>query len=360
MTKLPSGVKTVRSKLKDGSEKVFYYHRASGTRLPGEPSDPDFIRILDKLNRETIEQKLRVPVEDISWLIREYMESRDWKDLAQSTRDVESYNIDAIERKFGSMPLAAVEERGARDVLLKWHSSLADDHPRAADAKLARLAKIFAFALDRQKIVVNPLATFKRAYAGDRSDKIWLPEHVEAFRSVGSERLTLAMELALHTGQRQGDILAVGPGQYDGQGLDIVQGKTGRRVYIPCTSALKQTLDALPKERGTFVRTFRNKPYRSDNFRLQWRQTADKSFGPDHDLHYHDLRGTAITMLAEAGCTVPEIASITGHTYDSVNKILEKYLPRTKTLALAAIAKLEARNNQEHGPERTVIPFRAA
>jgi hypothetical protein len=26
------------------------------------------------------------------------------------------------------------------------------------------------------------------------------------------------------------------------------------------------------------------------------------------DLHFHDLRGTAITMLAEAGCTVPEIA----------------------------------------------------
>lgn len=31
------------------------------------------------------------------------------------------------------------------------------------------------------------------------------------------------------------------------------------------------------------------------------------------DLHFHDLRGTAITMLAEAGCDAPEIASINGH-----------------------------------------------
>ncbi|HAH65415.1 MAG TPA: integrase, partial [Rhizobiales bacterium] len=43
----------------------------------------------------------------------------------------------------------------------------------------------------------------------------------------------------------------------------------------------------------------------------------------------------------EAGCSVPEIAAITGHSYRSVNSILEKYLPRTKHLAEMAIAKLE-------------------
>jgi len=59
------------------------------------------------------------------------------------------------------------------------------------------------------------------------------------------------------------------------------------------------------------------------------------------ELHFHDTRGTAITMLAEAGCSVPEIAAITGHSYRSVNSILEKYLPRTKHLAEMAIAKLE-------------------
>jgi hypothetical protein len=32
------------------------------------------------------------------------------------------------------------------------------------------------------------------------------------------------------------------------------------------------------------------------------------------ELHFHDIRGTTITMLAEAGCTLPEIVSITGHT----------------------------------------------
>jgi hypothetical protein len=53
------------------------------------------------------------------------------------------------------------------------------------------------------------------------------------------------------------------------------------------------------------------------------------------------LRGTAVTRLAEAGCTEAEIATITGHALASVHTILERYLARTDKLAVAAIAKLE-------------------
>jgi hypothetical protein len=48
-----------------------------------------------------------------------------------------------------------------------------------------------------------------------------------------------------------------------------------------------------------------------------------------------------VVRLAEAGCTVPEIAAITGHQLDRTARILETYLPRTAPLARAAIRKLE-------------------
>ena len=50
---------------------------------------------------------------------------------------------------------------------------------------------------------------FERAYASDRSDIIWLPEHIEAFMRVASPEMQFAMVLALHTGQRQADILRI-------------------------------------------------------------------------------------------------------------------------------------------------------
>ena len=64
------------------------------------------------------------------------------------------------------------------------------------------------------------------------------------------------------------------------------------------------------------------------------------------DLHFHDLRGTAITMLTEAGAAVPEIAAVTGHSLSNASRILEVYLSRTRSLADAAIIKLDERRNR--------------
>jgi integrase len=62
---------------------------------------------------------------------------------------------------------------------------------------------------------------------------------------------------------------------------------------------------------------------------------------------FHDLRGTAVTRLAIAGCTEPEIATITGHSLGDVRSILDAYLHRDKALAESAIRKLETRTNSQ-------------
>ncbi len=51
---------------------------------------------------------------------------------------------------------------------------------------------------------------------------------------------------------------------------------------------------------------------------------------------------TAVTRLARAGCTVPEIASITGHSNADVSSILDQpYLASDPAIAKSAISKLE-------------------
>jgi hypothetical protein len=61
---------------------------------------------------------------------------------------------------------------------------------------------------------------------------------------------------------------------------------------------------------------------------------------------FHDLRGTAVTRLALAGCTEAEIATITGLSLRSVRAILDThYLARDPALGDAAIMKLERRTN---------------
>lgn len=58
-------------------------------------------------------------------------------------------------------------------------------------------------------------------------------------------------------------------------------------------------------------------------------------------LTFHDLRGTAVTRLSEAGATPQEIRPITGHSIDSIYRIIERYCARTDVLASSAVIKLE-------------------
>ena len=53
-----------------------------------------------------------------------------------------------------------------------------------------------------------------------------------------------------------------------------------------------------------------------------------------------DLRDTAVTWLGRAGATVPQIASITGHSFVSINMVLKHYLATHPEMADAAIGKL--------------------
>ena len=61
-------------------------------------------------------------------------------------------------------------------------------------------------------------------------------------------------------------------------------------------------------------------------------------------MTFHDLRGTAVTRLAQMECTEAEIAAITGHSLRDVCSILDThYLSRDPALAESAIRKLERR-----------------
>jgi integrase len=100
---------------------------------------------------------------------------------------------------------------------------------------------------------------------------------------------------------------------------------------------------ALEQKRSsvTILTNSRGLPWTEDGFPTSWGKAFDKtSLG---DLHFHDLRGTTVTRLALSNCTVPEIASITGHSMETVQDILNAQYPGGRLeLAESAIKKLNA------------------
>lgn len=340
-----AGINKVRKRLADGSVAVYHYHRATGLRLDGAPGSSEFMAAYAKAEAT---MRARHSGETFNALIRAYTGSIEFEQkLAASTRTEYKRMLTKAEPEFGGMPIAALDDPRVRRDFLDWREKIAKaSGQREADNRLSAISAMLTWAVDRGTLTQNNLKGFKRLYHSDRSEIIWLPEHIEAFMKVAPVEMQRALILALHTGQREGDILALTWSNYDGAEITLRQGKSqraGKRgplIHIPCTAALRRMLDGMERTSTLILTTQSGLGFKKRYFINQWKK-ACVAAGLSEDLHFHDLRGTAVTMLAEAACTVPQIATITGHSQKTVHQILERYLARTRGLAEQAIFNFE-------------------
>jgi integrase len=346
MRKELPGVASASKKLADGTRRKYYYAWRGGPLLkaedgtPLQPHDPRFFVAYTDAHRAR-----RAPMQGTLFsLIALYRSSTEFTALSEKTRKSYSRYLRLIEDDFGDMPIEAVEHPKARGEFKGWRDRLSNQ-PRHADYAWTVLARVLSVAKDRGKISINVCERGGRLYEADRAEKIWTADHIKAFCAVASIELQAALLLALWTGQRQGDLLRLSWVNYDGIHLRLRQSKGKKRVTIPVGLPLKAALDATRSARRlatTILTNTRGRPWTEDGFRASWRKAFERS-GLADDLHFHDLRGTAVTRLALAGCTVPQIAAITGHSLKDVEQILDAhYLGGAVDLAEAAITKLNA------------------
>lgn len=187
-----------------------------------------------------------------------------------------------------------------------------------------------------------------------------------------------AIVMGLWTGQRQGDRLALEDGRITGDGIAFRQGKKhGQPLLIPAAPDLKARLHAARMRRADWRVNYphvvldevQRAPFRADWYRKLFHRVRDaaargiladgtvpetpvapaavdrhqwllKPTPSLADFRDQDLRDTAVTWLALAGCNKQEIASITGHSLKSIDEILKHYLGLHPDLARSAIGKL--------------------
>jgi integrase len=336
------GINWSIKKLADGTSKIYWYAWKGGPRIDAEPGTPEFMRIYN----EAVASYRKREAETFTSLIDYFKDCSEYKDLGEKSKRAYSGYLKLIEAKFGSMPIGALEDKRARGDFKEFRD-LFSDTPRKADYVWTTISRVLSVAKDRGKIAVNVCERGGRLYQSERSEFVWTAEDIRTFCGVASIELQAALLLALWTGQRQGDLLRLTWKDYDGTYIRMRQSKGRgckgrRRVTIPVGPPLKAALDAALTEKRSAVTILVNSFGRSwteDGFRTSW----DKAFkrASLKDLHFHDLRGTAVTRLALSNCSVPEIASITGHSMKTVQDILDAhYLGGRLELAESAVKKL--------------------
>jgi integrase len=159
-------------------------------------------------------------------LIRDFTTSYEFTEkLAASTQSEYRRMLTTAEGEFGDMPLAALDDPRVRKDFLDWREKVARrSGQRESDNRLSAVSAMLTWAVDRGKGVANHLRGFKRIYHVDRSEIIWLPEHITDFMSVAPIEMQRALILGLHTGQREGDLLRLPWSSYDGIRINLRQG----------------------------------------------------------------------------------------------------------------------------------------
>lgn len=335
------GLNTVRVKRKDGSVVAYHYAWKGGPRVEGVLGSPEFMANYTA----ALEDLRRKPSDTLVALLDAYESSSDFLVLAQRTQKDYKKHLRAIANEYGAFPISGLSDKRARGEFLSWRDRLALSSRRNADYRFAVFARALSWSFNRGLAPFNPLERPGRVYRAARKDSIWTDDDEAAFLSKAPAHLHLALILALWTGQRQGDLLKLTWNNYDGGVIRLKQSKTGVRVAIPAGTPLRAALEDRqhqPTSAVTILTTEAGRAWTESGFRASWRKACEKAGVAD--VTFHDLRGTAVTRLAMAGCNEAEIATITGHSLRDVGAILDShYLKRDHSLAVSAINKLETR-----------------
>ena len=334
----------------------YWYFRRTGRRwrLPGEPGSPEFMAAYWRFHAAT--EPLTSPARhgpipgSFGALARDFFAEREFRvEKRPNTQKMYRQIIEPLVERHGDKPVAMLERRHIK----QWRDARAET-PGTANMVVKVVRALLAYAVDNDYRKDNPAQRIKLFTLGEH--RAWTDAECATFETrwpAGSMQRRAYM-LAKFTGQRCGDIARMTRGHVKEGAIRVMQqkttdGKANEEIWIPLHRDLAAEL-AL----GGGHMSFLTKPDGSafDNVSLSayFADAIEQTGLPDACV-LHGLRKTAARMLAEAGCSAHQIASITGHK--SLAQVQDyARAANQKTLATAAIHQLEQNRNRTGSAKR--------
>jgi integrase len=285
----------------------------------------------------------------IQELLTEYYASLDYRSLSSQTQKDYRYCLNALlatsvrGKVIGSMYLQSLDTPRAQAAYNRW----AERGVSFANHTHAVASKLYNYGIQLGYTEVNPLSKVsKRAHKARKV--VWTREHVQLFLNTAYSQFKwrsagLIVQMAYEWCQRLGDMANLTWDMYDTQDrvLYLEQSKRRARVELPTTDELHEMLmqQKADVDFQPYVaplckhRSIVAKPY--DKFQLsKIGREIIKAAGLPSELQIMDMRRTGTTEMVDAGVTMAQIMSVTGHANpQSVKPYLKNTLTSAKNAA---------------------------
>lgn len=288
------------------------------------------------------------PVTDDTFasLIRRFMLSPKW---TQTNGYSENTKVSwGSQLKFMSHPdcLGAISVNEIRPALVQAFFDGIADRPGKQETSLAVLRQLEKWAIVRE-LLPRQITLGIEITKSDGGHTPWSDAHVETAEQHARADLARAVVLAANTGQRGSDLVRMGPTDietFDGiDGINVVQQKTKREVWIPITSTLAAAMAKWERRPGPFLRRLDGNVWTRKALYTAWVYERDhnpalatlRALG----LVPHGLRGHACVRLLRAGANTRQISDMVGMSEDMVKRYTR--LSTQRENASAAVYHLE-------------------
>jgi len=276
---------------------------------------------------KAVRTKRQSPQFTVAALGDEYLASADFADKAPNTQKLYRSQIAKIADNWGRYPVSDLDQADVRLVL-----DNAGWAPGTRNTVMAVLGVLYTWARKRGRTTLSPVKDIERAKGGEHDP--WPEDILEAGLTASDATVRLAVHLLYFTGQRIGDACAIRWGDIRGNVLYVTPEKTkkhGKRLHVPIHAELRDELARTKPQGLTILHGLTERTLR----------IALKAFTRALGVETvpHGLRKNAVNALLEAGCTIAEVAAITGQTY----QIVEHYAAKVdnRKLGQAAMLKFE-------------------
>jgi integrase len=314
--------------------RTYHYAWRGGPRLPGEPGSPAYVASYTEAHKA----RKQPPTANLRALVTAFKASPEFAMLGDHTKRAYRTYLDAIDKEFGDLPFGAVDDPDVVDDFYQWRDGMAGS-PRSADYAVGTLKRLLAWGMKRRRFNhENHAEGIERLHRVNKADAIWTADDLTAFERAASKELVWAVQLAMHTGLRQSDLIRLAWNHESGGAFGYLTSKRGKFVTIPITPGCRALLGRIEKRGPVILTTERGKrPWTADGLRSSFGK-ACKDAGVKRT--FHDLRRTAATTLVAAGIDNTQVAAIMGWSEDDVEAMKRKYVSRAAIVS-AVLAKLE-------------------
>lgn len=304
----------------------------------------------DELNRmydkARAGETLAHPLGSLGWWVKEISKTKHHQARPYTTRkEVDKSFERLLASPMAKHQLGAIKGSDCKALFEKFYEALG---VARAHQVIKWLRYAFNLAVQEKHLGANPMHEMKFERPAPRQVIVWEDEVAlltAHFLEQELPEIAWAIRFSFDVCQREGDILRFAWSRWDRGDVLLRQRKTGAIVRVPALPELITAFGWVEKEHvQVCINDDTEQPYSREQF-SELVNDGFRNLGlvcedTGKQKLFADLRRSGVVRLALAGVDKVGIASVSGHSYKTIDTMLETYLPRTTAMARLAIQKV--------------------